>query len=333
MRGKKMQYLLGVDLGGTNIQVALAKKGGKILRSQQFPTGAAAGRENVWHNLLAGLGTVLEQGLVPRERLAGVGVCTAGFFDYYSRTIISSPNLPGWEGFPLEKELERELARPVLVENDANAAAFGEFIFGAGKGKRNMVNITLGTGIGGGIIIDGDLYRGSGGFAGEIGHLPILPGGPLCGCGRRGCLECLASGSAIAREGRAVITGEARTILREMVGDQEELTAYHVFKAAKQGDTEAAGIVTRAACYLGQALAAVVNLLNPEIITLGGGMAAAGEIIFNPVRRHLKEMSIQPAGEMVELLPAVLGAEAGIRGILALLEQSLFPVAGTCKSC
>ncbi|NLJ57068.1 MAG: ROK family protein [Firmicutes bacterium] len=326
-----MKYLLGVDLGGTNIQVALAERGGKILRSQKFSTEAATGRENVWRNILAGLETVLEQGLVPRDRLAGVGVCTAGFFDYYSRTIISSPNLPGWEGFPLEKRLSQELALPVLVENDANAAAYGEFIFGAGKGKRNMVNVTLGTGIGGGIIIEGEIYRGSGGFAGEIGHLPVLPGGPLCGCGRRGCLECLASGNAIAREGQAVIAGEARTILRDMVEDQEELTAYHVFEAAKDGDREAADIVAKAACYLGRALATVVNLLNPEIITLGGGMAAAGEIIFEPVQRCLKELSIQPAGEMVELLPAVLGEEAGVRGILTLVEQALFQVVNACK--
>ena len=323
-----MKYLLGVDLGGTNILVALAEKGGRILRLQEFLTGAAAGRENVWHNLLAGLDEVLGREKVNRDKLAGIGVCAAGFIDFYSRTVISSPNLPGWEGFSLEKELERKLNLPVLVENDANAAAYGEFVFGAGAGKRNMVNITLGTGIGGGIIIEGEIYRGSGGFAGEIGHLPILPGGPPCGCGRRGCLESLASGSAIAREGRALIIKGSRTILREMLGDEEELTAYHVFEAAKEGDAEAARIVENAACYLGRALAAVVNLLNPEVISIGGGMAAAGKVIFDPVRRYLKEMSIRPAGEMVRLVPAVLGEKAGIRGMLALLEQFLFqPVA------
>ncbi|MGI6308441.1 MAG: ROK family protein [Dethiobacteria bacterium] len=321
-----MKYLLSVDLGGTNIQVALAEKGGKIFKLQKFPTRAAEGRDNVWRNLLAGLEEVLGQGMISRDKLAGIGVCAAGFFDFYSRTMISSPNLPGWEGFPLEEKLKEKLNLPVLVENDANAAAYGEFVFGAGKGKRNMVNITLGTGIGGGIIIEGEIYRGSGGFAGEIGHLPVLFGGPPCGCGRRGCLESLASGSAIAREGRALIARGHRTTLQKIMEEDEELTAYHVFEAAKDGDAEAARIVENAACYLGRALAAVVNLLNPEVITIGGGMARAGEIIFSPVRHHLKEASIQPAGEMVEVVPAVLGEEAGIRGMLALLEQFLLQV-------
>ena len=257
-----MKYLLSVDLGGTNIQVALAEKGGKIFKLQKFPTRAAEGRDNVWRNLLAGLEEVLGQGMISRDKLAGIGVCAAGFFDFYSRTMISSPNLPGWEGFPLEEKLKEKLNLPVLVENDANAAAYGEFVFGAGKGKRNMVNITLGTGIGGGIIIEGEIYRGSGGFAGEIGHLPVLfeaalrlraarvPGKPCFGerhCPRRPCPH---------RQGH-------RTTLQKIMDEDEELTAYHVFEAAKDGDAEAARIVENAACYLGRALAAVVNLLNP----------------------------------------------------------------------
>ena len=212
---------------------------------------------------------------------------------------------------------------PVLTENDANAAAFGEYTFGAGRGVRNMINITLGTGIGGGIIVEGEIYRGSGGFAGEIGHLPVLSEGPLCGCGRRGCLESLSSGTAIARDARDVIARDKQTSLQKVVQSGGEITAYHVFEAAKTGDAEAIKIIDRSNYYLGRALAAVVNVLNPDLITLGGGMARAGEIIFTPVRRHLKANAIQPSGEMVKVVPAVLGEEAGVRGMLALLEQFL----------
>lgn len=319
-----MEYLLSADLGGTKILVALANREGKIVRLQKFPTEARAGSDNVWRNLLGALEEVLSREGAPWHKLAGLGVCAAGFFDFYSRTIISSPNLPGWEGFPLEERLRVELDLPVLIENDANAAAFGEFTFGAGRGKRNMINITLGTGIGGGIIIEGEIYRGSGGFAGEIGHIPVLPGGPPCGCGRYGCLESLSSGTAIARAGRAAVAGGKQTILQKTVRDGREITARHVFEAAEAGDVEAVKIVERANYYLGRALAAVVNILNPDLITLGGGMARAGEIIFASVRHHLKAAAIKPSGEMVEVVPAILGEEAGVKGMLALLEQFLF---------
>ena len=322
-RRQGMEYLLSVDLGGTNILIALAKRKGEIVRLQQFPTGAAAGPENVWHNLLAGLEEVLCREGIPWHKLAGLGVCAAGFFDYYTRSIISSPNLPGWENISLEERLKEKLCLPVLTENDANAAAFGEFIFGAGRGKRNMVNVTLGTGIGGGIIIDGKIYRGSGGFAGEIGHIPVLPEGPLCGCGRRGCLESLSSGSAIARAGRAAIAEGEQTILKKVIQNSGGITASHVFEAARKGDAVSVKIIERANYYLGRAFATIVNILNPSLITLGGGMARAGETIFTPVRLHLKEAAIRPSGEMVEVVPAILGEEAGVRGMLALLEQHL----------
>lgn len=318
-----MDYLLSADLGGTNILVALAKREGKIVRLQQFPTGAAAGRDSVWRNLLAGLEEVLVREGIAWHELAGLGVCAAGFFDCHTRTIISSPNLPGWENISLEGKLKAKLGLPVLTENDANAAAFGEFTFGAGRGRRNMVNVTLGTGIGGGIIVEGKVYRGSGGFAGEIGHLPVLPEGPLCGCGRHGCLESLSSGSAIVRAGCAAVTGGERTLLKKVIQDGGEMTAYHVFEAARKGDAVSVKIIERANYYLGRALAALVNILNPDLITLGGGMARAGEIIFAPVRRHLEATAIRPSGEMVEVAPAILGEKAGVRGMLALLEQFL----------
>lgn len=318
-----MSYKVGVDLGGTKILVALADERGKIISSNKFPTRAAEGLNKVLPRLVEGIEGVLAEGGVSLHEVEGTGICVAGFIDTRSRTIINSPNLPGGEGFPLEEELKNRLKMPVLVENDASAAAYGEYLYGAGKGKRNMVNITLGTGIGGGIITEGQIYKGSGGFAGEIGHVIVLPDGPLCGCGRKGCLEALSSGTAIAREGRLLMEAGGGVILRKIVGKGGKLTAAHVFEAAKKGDKEAIKIIERAAFFLGLALSYVVNILNPEIITLSGGLAQTGEIFFYPVRRCLKEAAVAPSGEMVSVVPAQLGEEAGVIGILSLLEQYL----------
>jgi len=318
-----MGYKVGVDLGGSKILVALADEGGRIISSHKFPTRAADGINNVMRRLVGHIEETLSAGGVSRHELEGLGICVAGFFDTRSRIIVSSPNLPGWEGFPLEQELKKRLKVPVLVENDASAAAYGEYLYGAGKGKRNMVNVTLGTGIGGGIIAEGRIYRGSGGFAGEVGHIIVLPQGPPCGCGRYGCLEALSSGTAIAREGRLLLEAGGGAVLRKIAARSPELTAGHVFEAARNGDDEAAGIIEKAAHFLGLALAFVVNILNPDVITLSGGMAQTGEIFFTPVRRCLKEAAIPPSGEMVSVVPAALGEEAGVRGILALLEQHI----------
>lgn len=318
-----MGYKLGIDLGGTKILIALAKESGEIVVRDKFPTDAAAGVECVMDYLSDCIIEVLSAAGVSRFALDGAGICVAGFFDIRSRTIVSSPNLPGWEQFPLEQALKKRLKVPVLVENDANAAAYGEYFYGAGRGKRNMVNVTLGTGIGGGIITEGRVYRGSGGFAGEIGHIIVLPGGPLCGCGRYGCLESLSSGSAIAREGRLLLESGEGALLRKIVGKNNEPAADHVFAAARDGDAGAAGIIEKAAYYLGLALAFVVNILNPEVITMSGGMAQTGEPFFVPVRRYLKEAAIPPSGDMVAVVHAVLGEEAGVKGMLALLEQYL----------
>ena len=318
-----MSYKLGVDLGGTKILIALAKEGGEIVNSGKFPTRASEGVSKVLDHLICCIGEVVSARGISRHELEGAGICVAGFFDIRSRTMISSPNLPGWEQFPLEQELKKRLKIPILVENDANAAAYGEYLYGAGKGKKNMVNITLGTGIGGGIITEGRIYRGSGGFAGEMGHITVLPQGPLCGCGNYGCLESLSSGSAIAREGRLLLKAGVGGFLRKIAGKENELTASHVFEAARNGDRGAAEIIDKAAYYLGLALSFVVNILNPEVITMSGGMAQTGELFFAPVRRYLKETAIPPSGDMVSVIPAVLGEEAGVKGVLSLLEQYL----------
>lgn len=315
-----MTYRVGVDLGGTKILIALTGQSGEILQSSKIPTRANKGPEIILSDLVAGLTSLFQ---IPLEAIEGMGFCMAGYYDRQKGVILDSPNLPGWENYPVEQRLKCMLNCPVIVENDANAAAWGEYSCGAGRGKENLLLVTLGTGIGGALIAEGRLVHGAGGLAGEIGHIPLLPGeGPLCGCGKRGCLEALVSGTAIAREGRALLKTGQQTILWDMV-DEVSLQARDVFEAARQGDRCSLEVIDLAARYLGQGLAIAVNLLNPEIVIVGGGMAGEGELFLVPLRRYFSQMLIKPLAETVTLVPAELGEEAGVRGILALLDNFL----------
>jgi len=298
--------------------IALAGESGKILQSRKLPTRADKGPERIFKDLVTG---VTELFRVSPKEIEGLGFCMAGYYDRQRGIIIDSPNLPGWENYPVQQQISRLANFPVVIENDANSAAWGEFVYGAGKGKKNILLVTLGTGIGGALIIGGDLARGARGLAGEIGHIPLLPReGPFCGCGKRGCLETLASGTAIAREGRALLQTGKKTAVRDVMKGTT-LQAGDVFEAARQGDRCALEIIDLAAWYLGQGLAIAVNLFNPEIVIVGGGMASEGEILFDPLRHYFSKMIISPLAEEVTLVPAEMGEEAGVRGILALLNE------------
>ncbi|HHU75322.1 MAG TPA: ROK family glucokinase [Firmicutes bacterium] len=315
-----MARRIGVDLGGTKILIALAEENGNIAQSIKIPTRAGRGPEVILKDLFAGFADYFSISL---EKMEGIGFCMAGYYDRQEGTIRGSPNLPGWENYPVMQQLQRFSNLPVVVENDANAAAWGEFVYGAGQGKKNLLLVTLGTGIGGALIVDGKLAHGARGFAGEIGHIPILPReGPLCGCGNRGCLETLASGRAVEREGRGLLKRGIPTLLQEMV-DETTLRAIDVFEAARQGDQRSREIIDQAAFYLGQGLAAAVNMFNPEIVIIGGGMAGVGELFFAPLRRYFSQMALGPSAQTVSLVGAKLGEAAGVQGILALLNDFL----------
>jgi len=322
---------VGVDLGGTKMLVALENEKGEILKSEKFPVDANAGPAGILRDLLI---KVTEYFQVSSEDIQGLGFCMAGYYDWEKGTMLGSPNLPGWENYPLRRQLEDLLKCPVVVENDANAAVWGEYCFNAGQeqeqslrqGAKNIMLITIGTGIGCAVVADGRLLRGARGLAGEIGHLPILPrGGVLCGCGNYGCLETLASGTAMAREGLAQAMSGKKTVLQEMAIEAEakgsRLQTIHVFEAARQGDVCALEVIDTAAYYLGQGLAAAVHLFDPEMVLIGGGVAGQGEILFAPLGQYFSEMLIPPFRGRVALLPAKLGEEAGVRGILGLLRE------------
>lgn len=307
-----------IDLGGTKIYTVLADHAGNILGHVRLDTLAQAGPETVMGQMVQSVQEVYAQAKVTGT-IKAVGVCAAGFFDWKKRVLIQSPNIPGWVNVPLEECLSHLLAVPVMVENDANAAAFGEARLGAGKGCHDVIYVTVSTGVGAGLVLNNRVYRGSGGFAGEIGHMVVKPNGPVCGCGRFGCLETMASGTAIARMASEAVERGATTLLAQT----ETISAEHVFKAARQGDKVAQQVLEEAIHYLGIGLVNMINLLNPEIVVIGGGVAEAGDDLFLPLRRIITKHAISAAANVL-LKKATLGIEAGVIGMLCLLREQHF---------
>lgn len=311
--------VIAVDLGGTQIRAAACDLQGRFLRRAEHPTKAEEGLEAVLVRIV-GLVEEVRAGL-PKDRVLGVGVGSPGPVDPLAGVIISPPNLPGWYEVPLRSLLEERLGLPVRLANDANAAALGEWAFGAGRNYRNIAYVTISTGIGGGIIADGRLLLGHRGLAGEVGHMTLWPEGPRCNCGNYGCWEALASGTAIAREGaEAVRSGRAPILSRLVEGVAERVDAKLVGEADAQGDEAAAEIIRRAAEYSGVGVANLLHLYSPEIVLIGGGVSRLGERLFGPIRRVARERVMPPYRD-VPILPAALRGDAGLLGAVALFLE------------
>ncbi|MBS4008800.1 MAG: ROK family protein [Clostridium sp.] len=312
-----------VDLGGTKIYAVLADNRGRILSSVRYETLVHEGPEAILEQMANSVRDVLAQTGAGLSHLSAVGVCLAGFFDWQKRLLIHSPNIPGFDQFGVEERLSKKLGVSVLAENDANAAAIGEARCGAASGSQDVLYITVSTGIGAGLVLDGQIYRGSRGFAGEAGHMVVKPDGFLCGCGRHGCLETVASGTAITRAANLALQSGKTTILRDMARQQGgSVNTASVFRAAHDGDETAQEIVSEAIYYLGIALVNLVNMLNPEIVVIGGGVSEAGEQLFAPLEKTIENSAIPPAAASVTLKKATLGVEAGVTGMLCLLKEA-----------
>lgn len=310
---------IGVDLGATNIKLALVGVEGELHGLSRFLTPEHGKVEPVV-KLLASAVLALRQEAERRgDDLAGVGVGVAGWTDAERGIVRGAPNMEGWTEVPLRAILEERVQLPVFVDNDANAAAYVEAWVGAGRGCRSLVVLTLGTGVGGGIVLDGKIWRGSSGLAAEIGHMIVEPEGELCGCGCRGCLEAYASATAVVREARRAITsGSASGALAGFAGKLETLTAKDVAEAAKAGDALAAGILAEAGRHLGIALTSLINILSPELIVIGGGMAQAGELILGPAKAEVKRRLYTPLAEATRIALSPLQDEAGALGAAGL---------------
>lgn len=314
------KYFIGIDLGGTKISTALVDANGKILASDYRETlaGAAEGPQPVIERMLDAARKVMAQAGVKPAQVAAAGVGAPGPLDIAAGILISPPNLPGWSRVPLKQHIQDGLQIATFLENDANAAGLGEYRFGAGRGVQHMVYVTVSTGIGGGLILDGKLYHGSSGAAGEIGHTTLKPDGPPCNCGNWGCLEALASGTAIAREGRERVTRGVPTLIAELAGGvPERVTAKLVAEAAARGDAEAQHILAEAMEYLGLGIANLINLFDPELVVIGGGLTRLGERLFGPVRRVVAERAYVAKAHPVGIVPAALGDNVGVLGAAA----------------
>jgi glucokinase len=316
--------ILGVDLGGSKILTAVVNSRGEMLSSDESTTPVTEGREVVIQSILESAQRALEQANVDISGLTAVGIGAPGLLNPETGMLFTSPNLSGWRDVPLRDIMQERLGKRTFLINDANAAALGEFYFGAARGVRNFIYITLSTGIGGGIIIDGKIYGGAIGAAGEVGHMTIDDEGPVCNCGNRGCWETLASGTALAREARQRIKEGVRTsILEYAEGDVEKVTAQVIHNAAEQGDSLAKELIAQTGYYVGVGLTNLINIFNPELIVIGGGLSNIGDMLFKPAFKVARGRAYKEAFQAVRFASPELGRNSGVIGAAAFALQEV----------
>ena len=305
---------IGVDVGGTKIAAAVVTPEGEVLNEVRYPSSGP--KERLLSSMARSVNEV-------RDGFEVGGVCLAvpGTVSTVENKIIDAPNLHAIENIPLKDELEERTGLTTTVENDANAAAWGEFRFGAGSEVSHLIFITLGTGVGGGVISHGVLLRGAQGAGGEMGHITIQATGPRCGCGNHGCLEALASGTAIARRAREVASEEPDSALGQLAVERAVL-GEDVAGLARQGDEAAISVLRETGVWLGIGLAGFVNIFNPEVIAIGGGAARAGDLIRDAARHEVHLRAMSPSRDLVEIKEATLGADSGVLGAAALARNS-----------
>lgn len=308
-----MSLNIGIDVGGTKVLAGVVDGNGQIVEKIRRETPIDGGAE------LTDVIIEAARELIGRYEISGIGVCSAGFFDATRRVIIANPNIANWNGVHLADQLESALARKVTLENDANAAAWGERRFGAGGNADELVMLTIGTGLGGGFITAGKIFHGSRGSAAEFGHIRAVPDGHLCGCGLRGCYEQYASGSALMRHAREAIAASpelSRSLLARGNGSIEGLTGEALTAAAQEGDPVAIAAFRTTGGWIGALCAALEAALDPARIVIGGGVIAAGEILLGPIRESQRALSIFAGRRALpELVAASLGNDAGLIGV------------------
>ncbi len=311
---------IGVDIGGTKIAAGLVSADGRVVRSAHEPTPGDA------DDIAAAVATLVERllGEEPGLDVVGIGIGAAGFIDVDRATVRFAPNID-WVDEPLAEAVGKRVDLPVVVENDANAAAWGEYRFGAGEDTDDLLFVTVGTGVGGGIVHQGMLFRGGFGAAAEIGHLRLVPNGRRCGCGQRGCLEQYGSGRALVRDARARLESADPQAepLRRVAGDADAITGPMVTDLAREGDPMCVDLLRDVGQWLGEGIATLAAVLDPRVIAIGGGVADAGDLLLAPVRQAFEShLSAGDHRRVAELRPAALGTEAGIIGAADLARSS-----------
>ena len=320
------RYIIGVDLGGTNIVVgAMPEDGSRLPAIRTQSTRPEQGADSVVSRIVAMIEetislTAAENG-ASRDDFVGVGIGSPGPLDRDKGVVIVTPNL-GWRDFPLRDRVGDAVKLKASLDNDANCATVGEWWCGAARGGRNVIGMTIGTGIGGGLMLDGRLYHGASDVAGEIGHTTIDSTGRRCKCGNYGCLEAYASGPAIADRARESLAGGEPSLLPEMVdGRLDQITAQTVYDASGRGDDVARAVVRDTAKFLGAGIANLLNIFNPDTVVIAGGVTQAGDALFEPLRAEVRRRAFKPAVDACRILPGTLPGSAGVVGAIATFKM------------
>lgn len=315
------RHVLAIDIGGTKLAVGIVAGTGQLVDSLRTPTRAEEGPDRVLERIVA-----LSQTLLQRcpAAVRSVGVGCGGPLDTRRGLIQNPPNLPGWIDYPLVERLQQALGLPVALDNDANAAALAEFHFGAGHGTHQMVYLTISTGIGGGLILNGELYRGKHGNAGELGHIQVRADGDLCNCGGRGCLEAYASGTNIARRARQLAAQHPESLLARTA--PQDITAQTVLAALQAGDTVTRQLWDDTLDLLAAGVASVINAFDPERVVIGGGITNFGDLLFPPLRERVAGRAMPALAAGVDICPAALAEHVGILGAAAVAFREREPV-------
>ena len=320
-------HVVGIDLGATHISILLTDFGARIIDEVEVPYSVATGPE-IWLPLVDNLiSNLLKKNELTFKNISAIGLGVPGPIDNESGMVFAPPIMPGWDGYPIQKTLENKWGLPISLNNDAELGALGEWAYGVGRGDSYLAYIKVGSGIGAGLLLNGQIYHGATGSAGEIGHLTIVENGPLCDCGNYGCLEALAGGKAIARQAREAIQKGQRTLLSSM-GPVETISARDVTIAARRGDLVSQKIIAEAGRYLGIAIAGLVNLFNPQTVVVGGAVAQIGDLLLQPIRDTVTQRSLQASARTVKINTAILRRHSsGLGAVVQALSIALHQVA------
>ena len=316
---------IGVDVGGTNIKLGLVAPSGKIIAKTNLVTKSYIHHpRQLIGALVAAIRALIQDNGKTVNDIAGIGIGMPGLIDVSKGNVIFMPNIPGWKNIPLRKVIERKLKIPVFMDNDVNLITLGEWRLGAGKGYKNLVCITLGTGVGGGLVLDGALYRGEGFVAGEIGHIPLNEQGPACNCGGRGCFERYVGNRTLLAKAAKVFRRQTPPAGRgDPFGSKKNIRLEDVFVLANRGNTRALRFWQETATHIGNALTGVINLLNPRLIIIGGGVAGNYKFMEKTIQKVIRRRAMRFPRKMVKVVRARLGDEAGILGAHILVKESL----------
>ncbi|HRZ86962.1 MAG TPA: ROK family protein [bacterium] len=310
-----MKYAIGIDLGGTNTKIGLVNSAGKIVARESFGTQGFRGQEPLLGEMAAVIRRLLDGSGIKSADFCGIGIGVPGIVDSENGIIYNLTNISGWRNVRVTEKLRKLLAARVFLDNDVNLMALGELHFGAARGAANVICVTLGTGVGGGIIIEKKLYRGSSLSAGEIGHVVIDPEGPECGCGNRGCLEAYVGNQRIVDRVVADIKRGQKTSIGKLAGgDLSQVTPEVISKAAAQKDRYAVSVWQDVGRYIGIVFAGLTNVLNPDRIVVGGGVAKAGPVLFGSIEKTVGELAFPVAAKKAKIVGAALGNDAGMIG-------------------